>query len=223
MFPPPDRLGIKICGFKDPAQVQQVLDLGADAIGINLWPQSKRHMPLEQAVSSLSGLAARHHLVAVLVNPDEALLEATIRSGLFRTLQLHGDEPPALVSALLQRGLHVIKAFQIRDAASLDQISPYACADILLDAYNPGLYGGGGHAFPWDLAVRAAERFPGKRIILSGGLTPSTIADAVAQTRPAAVDVASGVESAPGIKDPALVDAFIRTARAVPCPAPSAS
>ncbi|MBL9131839.1 MAG: phosphoribosylanthranilate isomerase [Verrucomicrobiaceae bacterium] len=213
MFPPTGRIGIKICGFKDPAQVQQVLDLGADAIGINLWPQSKRHMPLEQAQTSLATISPHHHLVAVLVNPDDALLDATIRSGLFRSLQLHGDESPALVASLIQRGQNVIKAFQVRDAASLDQIAAFPCTDILLDAYNPGLYGGGGHAFPWELAVRAAEQFPDKRIILSGGLTPATVAQAVIQTHPAAVDVASGVESAPGIKDLALVADFLRASR----------
>lgn len=213
MFPPSGRLGIKICGFKDPAQVQQVLDLGADAIGINLWPKSKRYMPLEQAAATLGPLATRHHLVAVLVNPDDALLDATIRSGLFRSLQLHGDEPPALVASLIARGQHVIKALQVRDAASLDAIGTFPCPDILLDAYNPGLYGGAGHAFPWELAERARELYPDKHILLSGGLTPDTVAQAIAQTHPAAVDVASGVESAPGIKAPALVTAFLHAAR----------
>jgi phosphoribosylanthranilate isomerase len=213
MFPPANGIGIKICGFKDPRQVPLIFDLGADAVGINLWPQSKRHLPLAEAEQHLAETAAHHHLVAVLVNPDAALLDATIRSGLFRSLQLHGDEPPSLVAELLERGQHVIKAFQVRDAASLDAIGTYACADVLLDAYNPGLYGGAGHSFPWDLAVQAANRFPDKRIILSGGLTPQTIATAIAQTHPAAVDVASGVESAPGVKDLALVAEFIHQAR----------
>jgi phosphoribosylanthranilate isomerase len=213
MFPPHHRIGIKICGFKEPRQVPIVFDLGVDAVGINLWPGSKRYLPLGEVEQHLSETAAHHHLVAVLVNPDSVLLDATIRSGLFRTIQLHGDEPPTLVAELIDRGQQVIKAFQVRDAASLDAIAAYPCADVLLDAYNPGLYGGTGHSFPWDLAVQAANRFPDKRIILSGGLTPQTIATAISQTHPAAVDVASGVESSPGVKDLALVAEFVNEAR----------
>ena len=215
MFPPSDHLGIKVCGFKDPHQVQLVLDLGADAIGINLWPQSKRHMPLEQAQDTLAEIATHHHFIAVLVNPDAALLEATIRSGLFRSLQLHGNESPDLVADLIARGQHIIKALPVRDAASLEQIAAYTCQDILLDAYNPTLYGGTGHTFPWDLARQATGLYPDKRIILSGGLTPENISTALTQTQPAAIDVASGVESSPGIKDLARVAQFIEQARSI--------
>ena len=187
--------------------------LGADAVGINLWPKSKRHMPLEVAVSSLQAVAAKNALVAVLVNPDATLLDATLSSGLFQALQLHGDETPADVERLMQRGVHVIKALQVRDAASLAQIGDFPCESILLDAYNPGTYGGGGHAFPWELAVRAKEMFPAKHILLSGGLTPDNVRQAVQQTQPLAVDVASGVESLPGSKDLLLVAKFIAEAR----------
>ncbi|MFM7604154.1 MAG: phosphoribosylanthranilate isomerase [Prosthecobacter sp.] len=213
MFPPHHRIGIKICGFKEPRQVPIVFDLGVDAVGINLWPRSKRYMPIGEVEQHLSETAANHHLVAVLVNPDSVLIDATIRSGLFRTIQLHGDESPTLVAELIDRGQQVIKAFQVHDADSLDAIADYTCTDVLLDAYNPGLYGGAGHSFPWDLAVQAANRFPDKRIILSGGLTPQTIAMAISQTHPAAVDVASGVESYPGVKDLALVAEFVNEAR----------
>jgi len=216
MFPPSGHLGVKICGFTDPAQVAQVHALGADAIGINLWPKSKRFLAVEAAKAALTEIATDAHLVAVMVNPSAEELEAAMGSKLFQTLQLHGDESPALVAELMQRGQHVIKALQVRDAASLDQIASFPCADILLDAYNPGLYGGAGHTFPWELASEAQRRFTNKRIILSGGLTPQTIATAITQTHPAAVDVASGVESSPGIKDLRLVAEFIRAARAQP-------
>lgn len=213
MFPDPSRLNIKICGITQPAQAAVLFALGADAVGINLWPKSKRHMPLETAVDSLQKVAAKNALVAVLVNPDDTLLEATISSGLFQALQLHGDETPAQVGALMKRGVNVIKALQVRDAASLAQIGEYPCTSILLDAYNPGTYGGGGHAFPWELAVRAREMFPQKHILLSGGLTPDNVRQAVQQTHPMAVDVASGVESLPGSKDLMLVAKFIAEAR----------
>lgn len=214
MFPDPAHRSVKICGITSPGQAAEIFALGADAVGINLWPKSKRHMPLDVAVKSLQTLAARHALVAVLVNPDEALLEMAIVSDLFQALQLHGDETPQVVDQLMNRGVNVIKALQVRDAASLPQIGEFPCKSILLDAYNPGTYGGGGHAFPWELAVRAQEMFPEKHILLSGGLNADNVCTAVRQTHPVAVDVASGVESVPGIKDLASVERFIAEARA---------
>lgn len=214
MFPDPARHSVKICGITRPEQAAEIFALGADAVGINLWPNSKRHMPLRFAESVLRNVAARHALVAVLVNPDDTLLDASVGSGLFQALQLHGDETPHDVERLMSRGVNVIKALQVSDAASLPQIGEFPCSAILLDAYNPGTYGGGGHAFPWELAVRAQEMFPDKHILLSGGLNADNVRQAVRQTHPIAVDVASGVESAPGVKNLAQVARFIAEARA---------
>jgi phosphoribosylanthranilate isomerase len=214
MFPDSGRHSVKICGITRPEQAAEIFALGADAVGINLWPQSKRHMPLSVAETSLQDVAAKNALVAVLVNPDDALLDAAVGSGLFQALQLHGDETSQDVERLMNRGVNVIKALQVRDAASLPQIGEFPCRAILLDAYNPGTYGGGGHAFPWELAVRAQEMFPTKHILLSGGLNADNVSQAVQQTHPIAVDVASGVESAPGVKDLAQVARFIAEARA---------
>jgi phosphoribosylanthranilate isomerase len=149
----------------------------------------------------------------VLVNADAATLDAILDQHLVHILQLHGDETPADVAALSQRGALVIKALQIRDRESLSQIGSFPCETILLDAYNPGLYGGTGETFPWELAVIAQDMFPEKRILLSGGLTPQNVRQAIEEAHPAAVDVASGVESAPGIKDLALVREFIEQVR----------
>jgi len=214
MFPDPACHSVKICGITRPEQAAEIFALGADAVGINLWPQSKRHMPLSVALTSLQEVAAKNALVAVLVNPDAALLDAAVGSGLFQAIQLHGDETPHEVERLTKRGVNVIKALQVRDAASLPQIGEFPCRAILLDAYNPGTYGGGGHAFPWELAVRAQKMFPTKHILLSGGLNADNVSQAVQQTHPIAVDVASGVESAPGVKDLAQVARFIAEARA---------
>ncbi|HRH99331.1 MAG TPA: hypothetical protein PLB55_25535, partial [Prosthecobacter sp.] len=101
MFPDPHRHSVKICGITHPAQAAEIFALGADAVGINLWPQSKRHMPLSAATESLQDIAAKHALVAVLVNPDDALLDAAISSHLFQALQLHGDETPQAVERLM--------------------------------------------------------------------------------------------------------------------------
>lgn len=190
--------------------------LGADALGINFWPKSKRYLPLEAASLWLPSLRDLTTLVAVLVNADERTVDTLLDQHLVHVLQLHGDETPHKVAALRERGAHVIKALQVRDRESLSQIGQQPCETILLDAYNPGLYGGAGETFPWELAVIAQDMYPEKRFLLSGGLTPQNVRQAVEETHPAGVDVASGVESAPGVKDLALVREFIESARGRP-------
>ena len=203
---------VKICGITQEQQARDIITLGADALGINFWPKSKRYLPMEKAgwLREIRGMTT---LVAVLVNADARTLETLIDQRLVHVLQLHGDESPAEVEALQARGLQVIKALAIRDRDSLRRIGEFPCEAILLDAYNPGLYGGTGETFPWDLAVMAREQYPDKRILLSGGLTPANVRQAVEEVRPAAVDVASGVESAPGIKDLGMVREFIEQVR----------
>lgn len=214
MFPEtPTPPAIKICGITAEQQAHDILALGADALGINFWPKSKRYIPVEKAAVWLPAFRSETTLVAVMVNPEAILLDQLIQDSLVHILQLHGDESPIEVGRLQEKGAHVIKALQIRDRDSLAQIGQFPCETILLDAYNPGLYGGAGETFPWELAVIAQEQFPEKKIILSGGLTPANIREAIEQTRPAAVDVASGVESSPGIKDLNLVREFIEQAR----------
>lgn len=214
IFPPSQGLGIKICGVTRPDQAEAIIAAGADALGINLWKGSKRFVPLDRARDWLAALRGRASLVAVVVNASHEFLDEVIACGVFDALQLHGDESPEVVAGLMERGVRVIKALQIRDRESLNSIAAYPTGILLLDAFNPGLYGGAGHAFPWELAVEAKCRHPEKRIILAGGLTDRNVRTAVEQVRPAAVDVASGVESAPGVKDMALVRRFIEEARA---------
>ncbi len=212
-FPPAARLGVKICGFTRADQAEAAVSAGADALGINLWPRSKRFLPLDEAARWLPALRERTCLAAVVVNPPAALLDELVSSNLFHLIQLHGDETPEATARLMDRGVRVIKALPVSSEESLTAAGTYPCRDILLDASNPGTYGGGGTAFPWHLAARANKLFPEKRFILSGGLNPANVAQAIAEARPAAVDVASGVESAPGIKDPDQVHAFIQNAR----------
>jgi len=146
---------VKICGLTQEQQARDIIALGADALGINFWPKSKRYLPVEQAATWLPAVKDLTTLVAVMVNPEPALLDTLLKENLVHILQLHGDEPPAEVQFLMDAGAQVIKALQVRDEHSLDQIGDYACETILLDAYNPGLYGGAGETFPWELAVLA--------------------------------------------------------------------
>ena len=208
-----DGLAVKICGITSREQAEAVISAGADALGINFWERSSRFVPLAAVRDWLPDLRAQISLVAVTVNATDELIEALIASQCFTALQLHGDEPPTAVAALVERGIEVIKALQIRDRESLDAIGSYPTPHILLDAFNPSRYGGAGESFPWELALEAREKFPDKRIILAGGLTPANVGQAVATVRPCAVDVASGVESAPGVKDLAKVRSFIEAAR----------
>lgn len=211
-FPRADRLGVKICGITGAEQARAIANLGADAIGINFWPGSKRYLAPAQAAAWLPDLMSRTTVIAVLVNPEPKLIDHLATAPLAHLLQLHGDESPAAIDRLMERGFQVIKALQVRDRTSLDAIGEYPCQTLLLDAHNPGGYGGGGTPFPWELFTAARERFPEKTLILSGGLTVENVAEAVRQTRPAAVDVASGVESAPGVKDLGRVAAFLAAA-----------
>ena len=212
MFPAPDKLNVKICGITRSDQALAIARMGADALGLNFWDKSKRFIPPAAAATWVNTVRSLSTLVAVLVNPSADLLQEVIDLNVVDVLQLHGDESPEITAQIMSLGLPVIKALQVRDRASLASIGDYPCDTILLDAYNPGLYGGEGKAFPWDLANEAQLLFPHKRFLLAGGLTPDNVAQAVAQVHPAGVDVASGVESAPGIKDLDMVQRFIQQA-----------
>jgi phosphoribosylanthranilate isomerase len=214
MFPDPQHFSVKVCGVTQAAQARKIAALGADALGINFWPGSKRFVSAKEAAPWLQDLRSETALVGVLVNPDGDLLDRLVDEALVHVVQLHGDETPAQVAALMERDVPVIKALQVRNRESLRHIGEYPTDKILLDAYNPGNYGGGGVTFPWELAVIAQEEYPDKCIVLSGGLTAENVRQAVQETRARAVDVASGVESAPGIKDLELVRQFLEEARA---------
>jgi len=206
--------GVKICGVTSGEQAARIAALGADAIGVNLWPRSKRHCSLESAVPWLVELSGTLVRVAVFVNPAEDDLQTAHASGAFDFLQLHGDESPEQVSAWLGEGYPVFKALGVQDRASLDRADAYAGDILLLDAYAPLDYGGTGETMDWRLGAEAVGRWPGRGIVLAGGLTPENVGGAVRQVRPSGVDVASGVESAPGVKDLGRVRDFIAEVRA---------
>jgi len=209
LFPSPrSGTGVKICGLRSAAQAAAAVEAGADAIGVNLWPRSKRYLALEEAAPWLRELAGATRRVAVTVNAEDDELRRCHESGVFDLIQLHGDETPERVRRLLEQGLPVFKALGVRDRTSIAGLAGWPGATLLLDAYVPGEYGGGGEPMDWALGAEAVAALPGREIVLAGGLAPQNVAAAVRQVGPAGVDVASGVESAPGVKDPALVRAF---------------
>jgi phosphoribosylanthranilate isomerase len=201
---------VKICGITSVADAQAAAEAGADMIGLMFYEGSPRHVTLAQAAEISRALPPFVLKVGVFVNPEPELVQRAIGECGLNLLQFHGDEPSAFCT---QFGVMNLKAFRVRDAASLAALENYQTDAFLLDAYSKSGLGGTGEKFNWDLAA-AAQKF-GKPIFLAGGLTPENVAEAVRQVKPFAVDVSSGVESAPGKKDAAKVRAFIATVRAV--------
>jgi phosphoribosylanthranilate isomerase len=199
---------VKICGITSVADGLAAAEAGADMIGLMFYVGSPRHISFATAAEISRALPPFVQRVGVFVNPNEAqVMEAIAACGL-NLLQFHGDETSNFCT---QFGLMNMKALRVQNADSLRVLENFSTDAFLLDAYSKNGLGGTGEKFNWDLAVEA-QKF-GKPIFLAGGLTPANVADAVKKVKPFAVDVSSGVESAPGKKDPAKVRAFIQSVR----------
>jgi len=201
------RVLVKICGITRLEDALLAARLGADRVGFNFWPRSRRYLAPEAAAAMVAALPPGVLPVGVFVDPSAEELGAALRTSGVRAVQLHGDEPPELCAAL---SVPVVKGIRVRDANSLSALFTYPVSGFLLDSATP-LYGGSGTAFDWSLAAEVAAQVP---VWLAGGLTPENVAEAVRRVRPHGVDVASGVESSPGVKDPGRMEAFIRAAKA---------
>jgi phosphoribosylanthranilate isomerase len=197
---------VKICGITRVEDALEAARLGADALGFNFWPRSKRYVAPAEARAIVRRLPPFVTAVGVFVDASrEEILRAADASGI-RVAQLHGDEPPELCASL---PLPVLKALRIADGHALAALAAYEVSGFLLDAPSPG-YGGSGATFDWSLAAEAAAVVP---VVLAGGLTPENVAEAVRVVRPWGVDVASGVERSPGVKDLDKVRRFIEAAK----------
>ncbi len=201
---------VKICGITRVADGLAAAEAGADLVGLMFAEKSPRLILLPTAVEISRALPPFVLRVGVFVNPEPELVMRAIGECGLSMLQFHGDETPEFCT---QFGVMSMKAFRIRDAASLASLPNYSTEAYLLDAYSASGLGGTGEKFNWDLATEA-KKF-GKLIFLAGGLTPENVAAAVKQVEPFGVDVSSGVESAPGKKDAAKVKAFIQAAKGV--------
>jgi phosphoribosylanthranilate isomerase len=202
---------VKICGVTRLPDALDAARLGADALGFNFWPRSKRHVTAAVARQIIARLPPFVTPVGVFVNQSEGEMRAIAAETGIQVFQLHGDEPPELCSRL---PLPVVKAIPVDEVRTLSKLLSYEVQAFLLDTPSRG-YGGTGQPFDWSLAEGVSEVAP---VILAGGLTPENVAEAVRAVRPWAVDVASGVESSPGVKDPARMSRFIEAVREVRLP-----
>ena len=217
MVPDMTTLDIKICGLKTDEALAAALDGGASHVGFIFFPRSPRHVEPAEAGRLRRAALGKAKAVAVTVDAGDALLDAIVDAMAPDMLQLHGAETPARVAEVKARyGLPVMKALSVREAADIPAARAYAgVADrLLLDAKPPKgseLPGGNGVSFDWRLLAGADA---GLNYMLSGGINAANIGTALSLARPSGIDVSSGVESAPGVKAPALIAAFFRAVAA---------
>lgn len=215
--PAPMTCAIKICGLSTASTLDAALDAGAEYLGFVFFEPSPRHVRYEQARALGRQVQGRARIVALSVDADDAQLDAIAAHLDPDLFQLHGQETPARAAEIRARyGKPVMKAIKLRDHADLRQAAAYVDAvDMLVyDAMAPAsavLPGGNGLCFDWSILAGRAER---EAFMLSGGLDADNVAEAIAIARPAIVDVSSGVETRPGVKDEGLIRRFIAAARA---------
>jgi phosphoribosylanthranilate isomerase len=196
---------VKICGVTSRDDALAAVAAGADALGVNFFAGSRRHVTAERAGEILEGLPPGVLTVGVFVNARRDVIETTLERLPLGAIQLHGDERPEDCRGF---AVTVIKALRARPGVAAEA-ERYPADFVLLDADATGDYGGTGESFPWELARGVAAG----RLFLAGGLRPDNVGEAVRSVRPWAVDVASGVESAPGKKDPRKLEEFIVNAK----------
>jgi len=202
---------IKFCGITSVADAELAVSLGAWAIGLILWPGSKRACDPAEGVRISNALRRKVEIVGVFVNQTLDEIAALADMLQLSIVQLHGDEGPAYAKEVARRtGCKVIKAQSVRLASDVVAVQAFRTDFHLLDTHREGLRGGTGETFDWSMLSGRTSNVP---LILSGGLTPENVATAIAAVHPFAVDVASGTESAPGVKDPEKMKAFAAAVR----------
>jgi phosphoribosylanthranilate isomerase len=210
-FLDPDSVSLKICGVTLAADAARLVEMGVPALGANFWSGSKRYLAPDHAefLDELEGEILR---VGVFVNQDTDHIIGLFERGWIDAAQLHGDETPEDSARLTKKGIPVIKAMGFRCADDVEGYQDYHASALLLDVHAPGVFGGTGRKIDWQEAAAFRSANPVTPLIIAGGIVPQNAAEAAAVIRPCALDVASGAERSPGIKDfekvAALMDAI---------------
>ncbi|MGB8354098.1 MAG: phosphoribosylanthranilate isomerase [Chthoniobacteraceae bacterium] len=206
----PHRTRVKICGITNPQDAADAVELGADALGFNTYPGSKRFIDLKRESEWIRSLPPFITKVAVMVKPTIAEAEAVFNLPYIDMVQFHGNEDEKFCAHFAGLGLPFIKAIAVKDETSLHDVGRFGTSHILIDAYSPSAFGGTGQLIDASLTGHFSQNQGEKfHLILSGGLKPANVRAAIDRIHPYAVDVASGVEIAPGRKDKSLMGDFI--------------
>lgn len=202
---------VKICGITNLEDAELSMKFGADMLGFNFYPKSKRYVSPDEVGSFVRDLDPSIRRIGVFVNASIKDILVTRALGKLDAVQLHGDESAEFITEVRENmKTRIIKAVRVASQKEMDELATLGADDFLLDSFSATEYGGTGRVFDWKLVP---ESLGESNIYLAGGLTPENVAEAVRTVRPYAVDVASGVESSPGKKDPRKLEAFIRYAK----------
>jgi phosphoribosylanthranilate isomerase len=204
---------VKICGNKNYEHARLAVDLGADYLGFIFTPTSKRVIAVEKAAEILAKLPDFKNTVGVFCNQPKKEVEGIAGKLRLKFLQFHGEETALYCDSFMQKGYEIIKTFHVQDAMSLKRIAEYNVTAFLFDTFSRSDKGGTGVPFDWSIIED--KPYVHDKLFLAGGLNVLNVAQAIEKVRPFAVDVASGVESSPGVKDPGLLRAFIENAKGV--------
>jgi phosphoribosylanthranilate isomerase len=199
---------IKICGIRTVTDALAAMEVGADLIGFNFYPKSPRYITVGQCRDIMTVMRKYGHVkyVGVFVNASVDEIRATMETCRLSLAQLHGDETPEMMSQLDGKAFKAFRGIP----ESVDEFARSESPAFLVDASVKGLYGGSGVTADWNGAAELAKKYP---LLLAGGLTPENVAEAIRRVKPWGVDVASGVESTPGVKDPSKMKAFVQAVR----------
>ena len=201
---------VKICGNTNLGDVQLAKNLGADFLGF-IFAKSKRYISPDKAASIIRETPGYHNFVGVFVNQPKGEVEKIAKNLQIKWLQFHGEETSRYCHYFMEKGFRVIKSFHIKDRLSLKRIEEYNVEAFLFDTYTAHERGGSGKVFDWSLIEDTP--YVHDRLFLAGGLTVKNLKEAITLVQPYAIDVASGVETSPGIKDPKLLEQFIKIAK----------
>jgi phosphoribosylanthranilate isomerase len=207
------RIFVKVCGITNEDDARLAIEAGADALGFNLVPHSKRYISIDRATSWIDKLPREICKVAVMADPNWEDACRISQLPFLDALQLHGGEPPEFCRRLADAGIPFAKAVPVTASKSLADLPNYFTDTMILDSSAGGAFGGTGKPFPWKFAPEFVRHHPRITIILAGGLNPENVAEAVRVVRPRGVDVTTGVEISPGRKDARRVKAFVQAVR----------